>query len=74
MSSRVLGFGNNKVAISTFILREVSCKEESEALNRLGSYFACKRFAVQTFLWSREFVIQRFLECDTIKVRNRARS
>ena len=34
----------------------------------LGSYFICKRFAVQTNLWSLEFVIQINLEHDTIKV------
>ena len=34
----------------------------------LGSYFTCKRFAVQTHLWSLEFVIQINLKHDTIKV------
>ena len=36
----------------------------------LGNYFVCKRFieihAVQTLLWSLEFVIQINLEHDTI--------
>ena len=34
----------------------------------LGNYFVCKRFAVQTLLWSLEFVIQISLEHDTIAV------
>ena len=32
----------------------------------LGNYFVCKRFAVQTLMWSLEFVIQINLEHDTI--------
>ena len=35
----------------------------------LGNYFICKRFAVQTLLWSLEFAIQINLEHDTIAVR-----
>ena len=34
--------------------------------NGLGNYFVCKRFEVQTLLWSLEFVIQINLEHDTI--------
>ena len=34
----------------------------------LGNYFVCKSFAVQTLLWSLEFVIQINLERDTIAV------
>ena len=34
--------------------------------NGLSNYLVCKRFAVQTFLWSLEFVIQINLEHDTI--------
>ena len=34
--------------------------------NGLGNYFLCKRSAVQTLLWSLEFVIQVNLEHDTI--------
>ena len=34
----------------------------------LGNYFVCKRFAVQTLLWSLEFVTQINLEHDTIAV------
>ena len=34
----------------------------------LGNYFVCRRFAVQTLLWSLEFVIQIKLEHDTIAV------
>ena len=34
--------------------------------SELGHYFVCKRFAVQTLLWSLEFVIQINLEHDTI--------
>ena len=34
----------------------------------LGNYFVCKRFAVQTLLWSLEFVIEINLEHDTIAV------
>ena len=34
----------------------------------LGNYFVCKRFAVQTLLWSLKFVIQINLEQDTIAV------
>ena len=41
---------------------------------RLGNYLVCKRFAVQTLLWSLEFVIQINLEHDTIAVWNSARS
>ena len=42
--------------------------------NGLGNYFVCKRFEVQTLLWSLEFVIQINLEHDTIAVWNLARS
>ena len=35
---------------------------------RLGNYFVCKRFAVQTLLWSLGFVIEANLEDDTIVV------
>ena len=34
-------------------------------LGGLGNYFVCKRFAVQTFLRSLEFVFQLNLEHDT---------
>ena len=34
----------------------------------LGNYFVCKRFAVQTILWSLEFVIQINLKHNTIAV------
>ena len=34
----------------------------------LGNYLVCKRFAVQTRLWSLEFVIQVSFEHDTIAV------
>ena len=40
----------------------------------LGNDFVCKRFAVQTLLWSLEFVIQINLEHDTIATSNLARS
>ena len=36
----------------------------------LGNYFVCKRFPVQTLLWSVEFVIQINLEHNTIAVWN----
>ena len=36
--------------------------------SRLSNNFVCKRFAVQTLLWSTEFVIQINLEHDTIAV------
>ena len=36
--------------------------------NGLGSYFVCKRFTVQTFLWSLEFAIQIHLEHDTVTI------
>ena len=39
-----------------------------------GNYFVCKRFTVQTLLWSLEFGIQINLEHDTIAVWNLARS
>ena len=39
----------------------------------LCNYFACKRFAVQTLLWSLEFVIQINLEHNTIAVWNLGR-
>ena len=34
----------------------------------LGNYFVCKRFAVQTLLWSLEFVIEINLEHDAITI------
>ena len=34
----------------------------------LDNYFECKRFTVQTLLWSLEFVIQMRLEQDTIAI------
>ena len=42
----------------------------------LGNYFMCKIFAIQTLLWSMEFVILEFviqisLEHDTISIQNR---
>ena len=40
----------------------------------LGNYFVSKRFAVQTLMWSLEFVIHVNLEHDTIAVWNLARS
>ena len=40
----------------------------------LGNYLACKIFAVQTLLWSLEFVFEINLEHDTIKIWNLARS
>ena len=40
----------------------------------LGNYFACKRFTVQTLLWSLEFMILQNLKCDTIAVSNFDRS
>ena len=43
-------------------------------LSGLGNYFVCKRFTIQTFLWSLEFVIQINHEHDTIAVWNLARS
>ena len=42
--------------------------------SRLGKYLICEIFAVQTLLWSLEFVIQINLEHDTIAVWNLARS
>ena len=42
-------------------------------LRGLGNYFVCKRFAVETLLWSIEFVIQINLEHDTIAFGNLAR-
>ena len=35
----------------------------------LGKDFVCKRFAVQTLLWSLEFVIRVNLEHDTIAIK-----
>ena len=40
----------------------------------LMAYFVCKRFAVQTFLWSMKFGIQTNLDYDTITVWNLSRS
>ena len=40
----------------------------------LGNYFVCKRFAVQTLLWSLGFVIQINLKHDIIAAWNMARS
>ena len=42
------------------------------AYNMLGNCIACKRFAIQTFLLTLEFVIHRNLEYDTITVSNLA--
>ena len=45
----------------------ISCLRSSYLMSsRLGNYFVCNRFAVQTFLWSLEFVIQKNLQRDTI--------
>ena len=43
---------------------QISCIQSSG----LGNYFVCKRFAVQTLLWSLEFVILINFEHDTIEV------
>ena len=40
----------------------------------LGNYFICKRFAVQTLLWSLEFVIQINPQHNTITVWNLVQS
>ena len=40
----------------------------------LGNYLVCKIFAVQTLLWSLEFVFEINLEHDAIKIWNLARS
>ena len=40
----------------------------------LDNYFLCKKFTVQTLLWSLEFVIQIDLEHDNIAVWNLSRS
>ena len=49
-------------------------KTPSTPPSGLGNYFVCKRFAVQTLLWSLEFMVQINLEHDIIAVWNLARS
>ena len=41
--------------------------------NMLGNCIACKRFEIQTFLLTLEFLIHRNLEYDTITVSNLAK-
>ena len=59
------------VTTGGFELR-ISCMQSSYltllGLVGLGNYFACKRFAVQTLLWSQDFVIQTNLEHVAIAV------
>ena len=43
-------------------------KKKHKQFNGLGNYFVCKRFAVQTLLWSLELVMQINFEHDTIAV------
>ena len=47
---------------------QVTNSYERDTPNGLGNYFECKRFAVQTLLWSQEFMVQVNLEHDTIAV------
>ena len=52
----------------------VSCSRIIWVTNYLDHIFVCKRFAVQTHLWSLEFVIQIIIERDSIAVWNLAQS
>ena len=36
--------------------------------SELGDYFACKRFPVQTLLWSLEFMVQINLDHDIMEI------
>ena len=46
----------------------IPCIQSRYLTHGLGNDFVCKGFAVQTLLWSLEFVIQINLEHDTIAV------
>ena len=46
----------------------LNCESLGHKASGLGNYFVCKRFAVQTLLWSLEFVIQINLEHGTIAI------
>ena len=65
---RVRDLFGSQIPVTTggFELR-ISCIQ-SRLQSGLGNDFVCKRFAVQTLLWSLEFVIQINLEHDTIAV------
>ena len=51
-----------------FKLSETPVKANSDKNEMLGNDFVCKRFAVQTLMWSLEFVIHINVEHDTIAV------
>ena len=65
---RARGLFGSQIPVTTawFELR-ISCIRSNLWPCSYGNYFACKRFAVQTLLWSMEFVIQINLEHDTIQ-------
>ena len=54
--------------------KHLTTLKKHKQLNGLGNYFVCKRFAVQTLLWSLELVIQINFEHDTITVWKLAQS
>ena len=70
--SRFICLFGSQIPVTTggFELR-ISCAQSLYLTpSGLGNDFACKRFAVQTLLWSLGFVIQINLEHDTIAFTN----
>ena len=70
----------NLLSVKCVSMNNQECKIRPEILNinlwpsGLGNFIVCKRFAVQTLLWSLEFVIQINFEHNTIAVSNLAQS
>ena len=56
------------VSCSRFIWITNSSDHRRPRSSGLGNYFVCKRFAVQSLVWSLEFVIQVNLDLNTIAV------
>ena len=64
----VLQLQANFQTVIVLCSRFIWIKNSSDIASGLGNYFVCKRFAVQTFLWSLEFVIHINLKHKTIAV------
>lgn len=57
----------NKKGMFDFLGKKI-LKTTPELPSGLGNYFVCKRFGVQTLLWSLKFVIQIDFKHNTIAV------
>ena len=78
--SAMMFFSCNLLSVKCVSMNNQECKIRPEIINinlwpsGLGNFIVCKRFAVQTLLWSLGFVIQINFEHNTIAVSNLAQS